>query len=148
MRLAAFMIFALFISLLSFTSTYDVISSGEEYIKFNQVTMRFQGADAIISVSYGLDMFSNIYVNLMGAHNLEPSIDDFFADFGEMEVIEIGRDHAVISVSNVSRENDGYYLYDSHRLGTVVGVLTVVNPDGSTSIFYNTNTTEPTFYTI
>ncbi|MEZ5335092.1 MAG: hypothetical protein R2741_07585 [Methanolobus sp.] len=89
MKLAVFLIVALFLSLLSFSASYDVISNGEEYMTFKQVTVRFQGTDAIVSVSYGLDMFSSMYVFLMGAHNLEPSIDDFFIDFGDMEVIKL-----------------------------------------------------------
>ena len=147
MKLAVFLIVALFLSLLSFSASYDVISNGEGYMKINQVTMRFQDDDAVISVSYGLDMFSSMYVFLMGAHNLEPSISNFFFDFEEMEIIEIGKDHAVISANNISRENDEYYLHDSHGLGSKVRILMIVYPDGSTRTIYNTNTTPDTFYT-
>ncbi|WP_292466477.1 hypothetical protein [Methanolobus sp.] len=146
MKLTVFLIFALILSLLSFSANYDIISNGEEYIKVNHVSMRFQGTDAVISVSYGLDMFSGMYVFLLGAHNLEPAIDDLFFDFGDIEVIELRNDQAVILVNNVSRQNDEFYLHDSHKLGTTVKVLTLVYPDGSTRTISGASATPDTFY--
>ncbi|MDK2825119.1 MAG: hypothetical protein PWQ63_172 [Methanolobus sp.] len=146
MKLTAFLIIALIISLLSFSASNSFISNGEEYIHFKQVTMRFQGTNAVISSSYGLDMFSSMYISLLGAHNLEPSIDTFFSDFGDIEVVEIGRDHAVIFAKNVSRKNDAFYLHDSHALNGTVDVLTMVYPDGSTKTIADANSTPDTFY--
>ena len=108
MKFTAFLVIALIISLLSFSASNDLISNGEEYIHFKQVTMRFQGTDAVISISYGLDMFSSMYISLMGAHNLESPIDTFFSDFGDVEILEIGRDNAVIFAKDVSRKNDAF----------------------------------------
>ena len=117
MKLTAFLVFALIISLLSFSASYDIISTGEEYMKVDQVNMRFQGTDAVISISYGLDMFSGMYVFLMGANNLETAIDDFFFEFDDVEVIKIDNERAVIFARNVSREDaDGDYVHDSHEL--------------------------------
>ncbi|WMW25483.1 hypothetical protein RE474_01835 [Methanolobus sediminis] len=148
MKFTAFLVIALIISLLSFSASNDLISNGDEFIHFKQVTMRFQGTDAVISMSYGLDMFSSMYISLMGAHNLEPAIDNFFWDFGDVEILELGRGNAVIFAKNVSRKNDAFYLYDSHTLNGTVDVLTMVLPDGSTQGFMNANSTEPTFYDV
>ncbi|MBP1910616.1 hypothetical protein [Methanolobus bombayensis] len=146
MKLTPFLVIALIISLFSFSASNDLISDGEEYIHFNQVTMSFQGTDAVISISYGLDMFSSMYVFLLGAHNLEPAIDTFFSDFGDVEVLEVGRDNAVIFAKDVSRKNDDFYLHDSHDLNGTVDVLTMIYPDGSTRSVTDTSSTPDTFY--
>lgn len=146
MKLTVFLVFALIISFLSFSASNNIISSGEEYIKFNQVSIAFQGNDAVISVSYSLDIFSSTYIFLLGAHNLEPAIDTLFFDFGDMEVLEIGKDKAVILAPNVSRKNDEFYLHDSHELGRIVGVLTIIYPDGSTRTISDASATPDTFY--
>ncbi len=146
MRLTAFLIIALLLSLISFTASNDLISNGEEYIRFDQAAMRFQGTDALISISYSLDTFSHVYVFLLGTHNLEPAIDEFFVDFGDAEVLEIGEDRALVFVKNVSRKNDEFYLHDSHELGGTVNVFTMVYPDGSTRSINNAVSTPDTFY--
>ncbi|WP_319507112.1 hypothetical protein [uncultured Methanolobus sp.] len=146
MKLSAFLVFALIVSLLSFSASNNIISNNEEYVHFNQVTMKFQGTDAVISMSYSLDMFSCMYVFLMGTYNLEPAIDKFFYDFGDVEVLEIGKDSAVIFVKDVSRKNDEYYLHDSHEMGGTVKVLTMMYPDGSTRTVSSVTATPDTFY--
>lgn len=146
MKLTVFLVVALIVSLLSFSASNDIISSGEEYIHFKQVTMQFQGTDAVISISYGLDMFSDMYVFLQGAHNLEPAIKSFFSDFGYVEVLELNRDHAVIFVKDVSRKNDEFYLHDSHELGGTTDVFTMIYPDGSTRSITDASSTPDTFY--
>ncbi|WP_340817798.1 hypothetical protein [Methanolobus sp. WCC4] len=146
MKLTAFLVIALIIALLSFSASYNVISTGEEYMVVDQVNMRFQGTDAVITMSYGLDMFSSMYVFLMGAHNLETAIDDFFFEFGDVEIVEIGNGRAVIFATNVSRENDEFYLHDSHELGSNVRLITLVYPDGSIRTVLNSNATPDTFY--
>ncbi|WP_407356751.1 hypothetical protein [Methanolobus sp. WCC5] len=146
MKLAAFLIFAFLIFVISFSVTNDIISNEGEYLQFNQVSVRFQGTDAVISVSYSLDMFSSMYVLLLGAHNLEPALDTFFLDFGEVEVLELGKDNAVVFARDVSRINDAYYLHDSHALGSNVKVLTLIYPDGSTRSISGASSTPDTFY--
>lgn len=146
MKLTVFLVFALIISFLSFSASNNIISNGEEYIKFNQVSMAFQGTDTVISVSYSLDMFSSTYIFLLGAHNLEPAIDNLFFDFEDMEVLEIGKDKAVILATNVSRKNDEFYLHDSHELGRIVDLLTIIYPDGSTRTIFDASATPDTFY--
>lgn len=146
MKLSFFLIVALIFSLISFSAGHDIISDGEEYIQFNQVSMRFQGTDAVVSMSYSLDIFSSMYVFLLGTHNLESSIESFFFDFGNVEVLEIGKDHAVIFIDNVSRENDGFYLHDSHELGGVVNDFIMIYPDGSTRSITDASSTPDTFY--
>ncbi|MDG6243826.1 MAG: hypothetical protein QCH31_05480 [Methanolobus sp.] len=146
MKLTPFLLFAFMIFILSFSVTNDIISNEGQYMQYDQVSMRFQGNDAVISVSYSLDMFSRMYVLLLGAYNLEPALDDFFLDFAEVEILEIGRDHAVVFASDVSRNNDAYYLHDSHELGSRVKVLTLVYPDGSTRSMSGVRSTPDTFY--
>lgn len=146
MKLTAFLVFAIIISLLSFSASNNIISNDGEYIKFNQVSMEFQGTDTVISVSYSLDMFSSMYVFLLGTHNLESAIDDLLFDFEEMEVLGIGKDKAVISAKNVSRKNDKFYLHDSHELGRSVNLLTIIYPDGATRTISVASATPDTFY--
>lgn len=146
MKITAFLVFAMIISLLSFSASNNIISNDGEYIKFNQVSMEFQGTDTIISVSYSLDVFSSMYIFLLGAHNLEPAIDDLLFDFDSKEVLEIGKDKAVISAKNVSRKNDEFYLHDSHELGRSVNLLTIIYPDGSTRTVSDASATPDTFY--
>ncbi|WP_407347381.1 hypothetical protein V7O61_09815 [Methanolobus sp. WCC1] len=133
-------------SLFWFSASNDLISNGEEYLHFNQFSMRFQGTDVVITVSYDMDMFSSIYISLLGTHNLEPAIENLFYDFENFEVLEIGRNNAVVFVKDVSRKNDEYYLYDAHDLNGTVDMLTMVFPDGSSQSFMDASSTEPTFY--
>ncbi|WP_154808768.1 hypothetical protein [Methanolobus vulcani] len=135
-------------SLLWFSASNDLISYGEGYIHFKQVTMRFQDTDVLISMSYDLDMFSSMYIFLFGSHNLEPDIDNFFSDFDDFEVLEIDRNNAVIFARNVSRINGAYYLYDSHELNGTVDVLLMVLPNGDTNSFIDASSTEATFYDV
>lgn len=146
MKITAFLVFAMIISLLSFSASNNIISNDGEYIKFNQVSVEFQGTDTVISVSYSLDMFSSMYIFLLGAHNLEPAIDDLLFDFEGTEMLEIGKDKAVISAKNVSRKNDEFYLHDSHELGRNVNVLTIIYPDGATRTISDASATPDTFY--
>jgi hypothetical protein len=148
MKLTPFLVIVLVMSLFWFSASNDLISNGEEYIHFTQFTMRFQGTDVVITVSYDMDMFSSMYISLLGTHNLEPEIDNLFSDFSGFEVIEIGRNNAVIFVKDVSRQNDEFYLYDSHVLNGTVDVLTMVRPDGSTLNFIDANSTEDIFYNV
>ncbi|ETA69042.1 MAG: hypothetical protein PWQ51_779 [Methanolobus sp.] len=146
MKLTAFLIIVLIMSLFWFSASNDLISNGEEYLHFNQFSMRFQGTDVVITVSYDMDMFSSIYISLLGTHNLEPAIENLFYDFENFEVLEIGRNNAVVFVKDVSRKNDEYYLYDAHDLNGTVDMLTMVFPDGSSQSFMDASSTEPTFY--
>ncbi|WP_129582648.1 hypothetical protein [Methanolobus psychrotolerans] len=82
----------------------------------------------------------------MGAYNLEPAIGDLFWDFDDMEVLDIGKDNAVVFVKDVSRKNDEYYLHDSHELGDTVDILTIVYPDGSSRTILDASETPDTFY--
>ncbi|WP_157209628.1 hypothetical protein [Methanosalsum zhilinae] len=120
--------------------------STAQYMEITHMTMRFDGPDAYVSINYNLDLFSNIYVFMLGSRNLEKTFELVFSDFESLEVLEIGRNHASLKLMNVSRETDDYYLHDSRELGTTIDTLTIVYPGGSDRVTRNVNSTPNIFY--
>ncbi|HJH31300.1 MAG TPA: hypothetical protein C5S50_03755 [Methanosarcinaceae archaeon] len=118
----------------------------EHYMHIDRMVMTFEKSDAIVDISYDLDPFAKVYVLLLGSRNLEPTFKQILIKFKEVEVIEIGYDHATILLTNVSRQSGDYYLHDSHELGTSVDIFTFRYPDGSTQQLENTRSTQNTFY--
>ncbi|MGP8320144.1 MAG: hypothetical protein ACT6FD_05065 [Methanosarcinaceae archaeon] len=122
-----------------------VIENGQ-YMQVERMVMTFEKADARVDIFYNLDIFVEVYVFLLGSHNLELTFERMFSDFDEVEVTKIGQDHAVVLLNNVSRKSGEYYLHDSHKIGVNVGELTIMSPDGSTKQLKNARCTQNTFY--
>jgi hypothetical protein len=101
--LIAFLLVITTISLPVTATTEDT-----EYIHYKQMTMKFSGTNATITIYFKLDAFAEAYTLLMGSHNLEGDIRNMFSDFGEVTISEIGKNYAILSVSNVSNFSDGY----------------------------------------
>lgn len=122
-----------------------VIENGQ-YVQVERMVMTFEKTDARVDIFYKLDTFVEVYVFLLGSHNLESTFEEMFWDFDEVKVTTIGQDHAVVLLNNVSRKSGEYYLHDSHKIGVNVGELIIMSPDGSTKQLKNTRSTQNTFY--
>ncbi|WP_428387480.1 hypothetical protein [Methanomethylovorans sp.] len=139
--LIAFMFVMILVSLPATAAT-----DNPQYIHYKQMTMRFSGTDATVTLSFELDAFVQAYTLLMGSHNLEGDIRKMFYDFDEITVSEIGKDYAILRIDNVSHLSDGYYLHDSRDLGSSVDVLTMVYPSGASKQKSNAKETSNIFY--
>lgn len=146
MKQASMLLFALVIVLFSLSMTGYAVSAEGQYIHFKEMTVEFEGTDAEVTLYYDLDMFSRAYVLLLGSYNLQPTLENVLFDFEEVEVREIGNNHAVLYVKGISRQNSEYYLHDSHNLGATVDVLTLIYPDGSSRRMPYATSTPYTFY--
>ncbi|WP_370571720.1 hypothetical protein [Methanomethylovorans sp.] len=139
--LIAFLFAMIFISLPATAATED-----PQYIHYEQMTMRFSGTDATVTISFELDTFVQAYTLLMGSHNLDGDIRNMFYEFDEVTVSEIGKDYAILRIGNVSLLSDGYYLHDSRNLGSDVDLLTLVYPSGASKQISNAKATSNIFY--
>ncbi|WP_406661181.1 hypothetical protein V7O66_01270 [Methanolobus sp. ZRKC3] len=146
MRPALLFICILVIAIFSLPMTGHAQSGAEHYIHFNKMTVDFEGQDAMVTMSYDLNMFSRVYVLFLGSHNLKPTLETVLFDFDDIEVVRIGRNEASVFVQNISRENEEYFLHDSHPLGAKVDVLTMIYPDGSSRTVPDATSTPNTFY--
>ena len=146
MRQASMLLFALMIVLFSLSMTGYAVSNEGQYIHFKEMAVDFNGTDAEVTLYYDLDMFSRVYVLLLGSYNLQPTLENVLFDFEEVEVVKIGNNHAVLYVKGISRQNSEYYLHDSHDLGATVDVLTLIYPDGSSRSVPYATSTPYTFY--
>ena len=97
-------------------------------------------------MSYDLNTFSRVYVLLLGSHNLNPTLENVLIDFDDVKVVRIGRNEASVYVKNISRQDEEYFLHDSHALGAQVDTLTMYYPDGSSRTVPDATSTPDTFY--
>jgi hypothetical protein len=136
----------LLIAIFSLSMVGYADSSDDHYVHFTKMTIDFEGTDAMVTMSYDLNTFSRLYVLLLGSHNLNPTLEETLFDFDDIKVLRIGRNQASVYVENISRQNEEYFLHDSHLLGAKVDVLTMVYPDGSTRSVPGATSTPDTFY--
>lgn len=146
MKQALLFLFVLMFAVLSLSMTGYALNGEGQYIHLTQMNIKFEGTDAEVTFHYDLDMFSRVYVFLLGSYNLQPTIENVLFDFEHVEVREIGRNHAVVHVTNISRQNSEYYLHDSRALGARVDMLTLQYPDGSSRNVPGATATPYTFY--
>lgn len=145
-------ILAIFIILLSCTTLgypafAQTVDNKHQYIDIEQMVIEFDDNDAQARINYELDLFAQMYVFVLGSRNLEPTFNDMFSEFEDFRIVEIGKNHARLILSNVSRQSSEYYLHDSRNLGTNVDRLVIIYPEGTSKILENTNSTPNTFYT-
>ena len=122
-------------------------NNDSNYIYIEQMTMEFEEEDAIVTIYYDLNFFADMYVFILGSHNLEPTFENMFSEFEWVEVKKIGWNSATIRLKEVSRKADAYYLHDSRELGMNIKMLTIVYPDGSTKEYPDSTSTPNIFYT-
>ncbi len=105
-----------------------------KYIHVNNVIVEFNKANATVYVEYRLSAFAEAYIFLFGSKHLEPKIKEIFADFQEVKIREIRSDSASLTITNISRKSDQYYLHESREFGVQPDTLTLVYPNGRRSV--------------
>lgn len=138
--------FMLLVAIFSLSLTGNTNKDAGEYIHLNQMDIRFKDTSAQLTLHYDLDTFSKAYVLLLGSYNLKPALESLLFDFEQVHFDEIGKDYAIVHVSNISRQSSGYYLHDAHVLGSRVDTLVIVYPDGSKKSMTGATSTPNTFY--
>ncbi|GEM_PF-847006 len=146
MKLISLLVCILLFATFSLSTIAYADSNDDHYIHFNEMIINFEGTDATVSISYDLNAFSRVYVLLLGSHNLNPTLENVLFEFEEVKVGRIGRSEATVYVKNISRQNEEYFLHDSHSLGAKVDTLTMFYPDGSSRTVPDAIATPDTFY--
>jgi len=123
-------------------------TASADYMHVTQTTMEFEGADAVFTLDYDLDLLARIYVMAFGSVKIVPDIMVRFASFDgdDVAVRKLDYNQAVVVVKNVSHYDDGYYFHNSHDFGITIAKLVVNPPDGSPRVYWNTNSTPSLFY--
>lgn len=132
------------ISLLS--CPVHAMDEGGQYIHIDQMVLRFDHTDATVILNYDLDVFAKVYVFAFGSRHLEPELGKIFFDYENVEIIEIGHDHAVVLLKNASRKSDMFYLHDQRELGAAIGSLDIQYPVGPSKNIRNTDSVPNLFY--
>lgn len=131
---------------LSLLLTMPAASAG--YMHVTQTLMEFDGADAVFTVDYEIELLAKIYIMAFGSTKIVPEIEAQFASFDEDDVTieRLDYEQAVVIVKNVSYYDDGYYFHNSHDFGITLNKLVVDPPDRLPRTHLNTNITPSLFY--
>jgi hypothetical protein len=116
-----------------------------KYIHINSIEIAFDKTDANVDVEYSLSPFAEAYMFLFGSKNLKPKIQEIFANFTEVKILQIGSNRASLQITNISRKKDQYYLHESREFGMQPEILTVIYPEG-TRKYQNPKSTPNAFY--
>lgn len=118
----------------------------EKELHVTSLDIKFNKTDAIFTVYYDFDKFSETFLLLLGTKALEPKVRSIFPDF-EYDVIKIYHNKAILRVKNISVLNKGYYLHSSHKFSETIETVYVSDPS-STRIgeYHNINSTPNYFY--
>ena len=76
MRLVALVFTCLLVA--SFFLTPALAQEEGEYLHIKEMSLRFDGNDAIATIYFDLDLFGDFYVFAFGSRHLEPEIVNFF----------------------------------------------------------------------
>lgn len=136
------------LTLLVVFALVTVITDGkrEKELHVTSLDIKFNKTDAIFTVYYDFDKFSETFLLLLGTKALEPKVRSIFPDF-EYDVIKIDHNKAILRVKNISVLNKGYYLHSSHKFSNTIETIYVSDPS-STRIgeYHNINSTPNYFY--
>ena len=134
--------------LLVLTLLLAMPTASADYMHVTQTLMEFEGADAVFTLDYELDLLAKIYVMAFGSTKIVPEIEAQFASFDEDDVAieRLDYEQAVVIVKNVSHYDDGYYFHNAHDFGITMEKLVVDLPDGPSRVYWNTNSTPSIFY--
>lgn len=146
MRLMTIVLVCLLV--ISFTFPSALAQEEGEYLHIERMFLQFDDQDAIATLYFDLDLFGDIYVFAFGARHLEPELERIFIDFDEIRIREIGRDKAVIDLSNVSRKNDEFYLFDEKKMGVMIDDLTILYPAGPSKHLNDVSVIPNLFYEV
>ena len=142
MRTSVVLIFLMIFT--SMTIVTDERKDKELHITLLEI--KFDKTDAIFTVNYDFDKFSETYLLLFGTKTLEPKIRSAFQNF-EYDVIRIDHNKAILRVKNISRLNKDYYLHDSHKFNRIIETVYIYDPSGTIiREYHNVNSTSNYFY--
>jgi len=135
------------ILLMVFTSM-TIITDGkrDKDLRITSLDIKFNKTDAIFTVNYDFDKFSETFLMLFGAKTIESKIRHPFQNF-EYDIIKIDHNRAILRVKNISVLNKGYYLHNSREFGDTIDTVYVSDPS-TTRIreYHNINSTPNYFY--
>ena len=101
------------------------------YITVQDVTIRLEKADAVVSMNYTVDDSVGFLVLLLGKSDLEQKVLNIL-NFNNVSVQHLGLDHAEIRVDGVANDyGDGTYWFPEHRFGVAVPSLTIITPQSA-----------------
>ncbi len=126
--------------------SFDQFYEGK-FIHIDIIVIQFDKTNANTYIGYHLTPFAEAYMYLFGTRYLEPKIKQVFAEFNVTKIQEIGLNGASLTITNISKQEDQYYLHDSIRFGIPPDMLTIVYPDGSRRSYQKPVSTQNTFYT-
>ena len=152
MKSTTLLIYSCTLMLLALFSLGTAGAEPSRYLDVYHITMELDGPDAKFTVHYELDIIAQLYVLFLGSGNIEPSIEDIFYDFNDIQVISIRKNYAVVEALNVSymdpEQKGAVYFHDSHPLGTNVETLEVQFPSGVSRTFSDVSATPNVFFEI
>lgn len=146
MKVLSFLVIVILLSSVSIPVLAQEAEGNNDFMHFDRIVMRFDETDAYVTVTYDLDTFARMYVLAFGTRHLESSFVQIFSEYEETEIEEIGYDTAVITLKNISRSSDSYYLHEGHDLGTTIHSLQVIYPGGSSKTYTDVTKTPNIFY--
>ncbi|MDR6223380.1 hypothetical protein [Methanococcoides alaskense] len=117
-----------------------------DIIHFDKVVMSFDKTNSSVTVTYSLNFFARMYIFAFGTRHLESSFIDIFSKYEDVKIEEVGYDTVKISLKDVSRLSDDYYLHDRRDLGTIVHSMEVIYPNGQTKTLNDVKATPNIFY--
>mgnify|MGYP000843895406 FL=1 len=98
------------------------------YITVEDVTVRLEKADAVVTMNYTIDGGIGFLVLLLGKSDLKQKVLDILS-FDNAEIQRLDLEHAEVRVKNVSNDyGKGLYWLPAHRFGVVVPSLTIITP--------------------
>ncbi len=101
------------------------------YITVQDVTIRLEKADAVVSMNYTVDDSVGFLVLLLGKSDLEQKVLNIL-NFNNVSVQYLGLDHAEVRVDGVANDyGDGTYWFPEHRFGVAVPSLTIITPQSA-----------------
>ncbi len=146
MKVLSFLVLFILFSSVSMPALAQEVEEENDFMHFDRMVMRFDETNAYVTVTYDLDMFARVYVLAFGTRHLESSFENIFSEYEEAEIEEIGYDTAVITLKDVSRSSESYYLHDGQELGTSIHSLQVIYPGGTSKTLTDVTKTPNIFY--
>ncbi|WP_198003802.1 hypothetical protein [Methanococcoides burtonii] len=146
MRLFSFIVLLLVLFTTFLPICAYAMPENNDIIHIEKVVMRFDKTDTTVVVTYNLNFFARMYILAFGTRHLESSFIDIFSKYENIQIEEVGYDTVKLSIKDVSRASDSYYLHDGRDLDTNVQSIEVIYPNGQTKTITDVRATPDIFY--
>jgi hypothetical protein len=121
-------------------------TSANHTFEITSLTINFDKTNATFIVNYDLGQIPKMYILLFGSKSIEPKIREIFSNF-DYDIVKMNQDETILKVKSISRQEKGFYLHDSHKLGASINSIIIFTPDSPRAKEYsNLNSTPNTFY--